>query len=99
MVLPPPTGHASWLDYAVNTMETRSLEIEYLFEDTATAPTREAMRDSARAELNTLRRAASTASPEQVDADAAVTEMHAFMQDAEPRADLDIKGFIENGRA
>ncbi|MFZ4534886.1 hypothetical protein [Propionivibrio sp.] len=59
-IRPPPTGHASWLDYAVDTMDTRSIEIESLFDDVENAPTREAMRHSARAELDALRQATAT---------------------------------------
>lgn len=98
-LLPPPTGHASWLDYAVDTMDTGSIEIDYLFDDDSTAPTREAMRDSARAELDALRRAATTIRHEPDDAGAAVEAMRDFMQNAEPMDDVDIKGLIEDGRA
>lgn len=80
-------------------MDTRSIEIEYLVEDDSTAPTREAMRDSARAELDALRRAATTIKPEPGDAGVAAQEMLVFMQNAEPRDDLDIRGLIEDGRA
>ena len=62
-ILPPPTGYASWLDYAVDTIDTGAIEIDYLFDDDSTAPTREAMRGSARAELEALRRGVATARP------------------------------------
>lgn len=95
---PPPAGHASWLDYAVDTMDTRSIEIEYLFKNDSAAPTREAMRESARAELEALRRAATTIRHEPGDAGAAVEAMRDFMQNAEAMDDVDIRGLIEDGR-
>lgn len=98
-ILPPPAGYASWLDYAVDTMDVRSIETVYLFEDVSTAPTREAVCNSARAELEALRRAAATISPEPDNVGGAVPEMHAFIQAAEPMGDVDIKGLIEDGRA
>lgn len=53
---PPPTGYACWLDYAVETFDTRSTALHAMYEDGA--PTdRGAMRDAARAELRALRRA------------------------------------------
>ena len=52
------------------------------------------MRESARAELAALRRAAH----EPDDAGAAVEAMRDFMQNAEPRDDVDIRGLIEDGR-
>lgn len=59
---------------------------------------REVMRDSARAELEALRRAATTIRHEPDDAGAAVEAMRDFMQNAEPREDVDIRGLIEDGR-
>lgn len=56
--LPPPTGYTSWLDYAVGTMDTRSLFNDLAWgrepqwsDDTS----REQMEDAARAELALLR--------------------------------------------
>lgn len=52
----PPAGYASWLDFAVDTMDTRSEEIDRLFADEPTS--RQSMRDAVRAELVALRRKA-----------------------------------------
>lgn len=53
----PPEGYASWLDFAVDTMDTRTEEQEQL---RAGAPvSRQAMLDAVRAELVALRRKAS----------------------------------------
>lgn len=54
----PPAGYATWLDYAVATMDTRSVELERLLDDGPAGelvPTREEMRLAVRAELDTLR--------------------------------------------
>ena len=52
----PPDGYASWLDFAVDTMDTRAEELDRLFAD---APiSRQSMRDAVRAELFALRREA-----------------------------------------
>lgn len=58
--LVPPRGYASWLDYAVHTMDTRSAELDHLFEDGPDEgkPTREDMRQAVRAELEELRQRA-----------------------------------------
>jgi len=29
----PPKGYATWLDYAVDTLDTRSVEVEHLFDE------------------------------------------------------------------
>ena len=50
----PPEGHATWLDYAIATMDTRSLNIESLFFD-GEEVTRESMRAAAAGELERLR--------------------------------------------
>lgn len=52
----PPDGYASWLDYAIATMDTRSAEIESLLLDNPVS--RAAMREAVRAELVALRRKA-----------------------------------------
>ena len=52
----PPHGYGSWLEYAVDTMETRSEEIERLLLDKPVS--RESMRDAVRAEFLALRRKA-----------------------------------------
>lgn len=59
----PPAGHATWLDYAVATMDTRSVEIERLLDDAPGVqnPTREEMRLAVRAELDALRQQALSA--------------------------------------
>lgn len=57
----PPTGYLTWLDYAVATLDTRSVSLDLLFDaDTggAKVPTREAMQLTAEAELRALRQAA-----------------------------------------
>lgn len=55
---PPPDGYSSWLDYAVATMDTRSLQIEQLLEDDGEPISRDAARAAAQAELDELRRRA-----------------------------------------
>ncbi|WP_157275083.1 hypothetical protein [Dechloromonas agitata] len=52
----PPTGYLSWLDFAVDTMDTRAEEQERLFEGTSVS--RQSMRDAVKAELVALRRKA-----------------------------------------
>lgn len=52
----PPEGYASWLDFAVDTMDTRAEEIDRLFADKPIS--RQSMRDAVRAELAALRRKA-----------------------------------------
>ena len=58
--LRPPRGYSSWLDYAVATMDTRSLEAEAMFDDTGpnwpAGATRAMMIEAAREELRLLRR-------------------------------------------
>lgn len=49
----PPTGYSSWLDFAVDTMETRAEEQERLWANTPVS--RQSMRDAVRAELAALR--------------------------------------------
>lgn len=53
---PPPDGYTNWLDYAVDSMDTRSEEIERLFADKPAS--RQSMRDAVHAELAALRRKA-----------------------------------------
>lgn len=52
----PPEGYASWLDFAVDTMDTRAEEQDRLFAGTLVS--RHAMRDAVHAELVALRRKA-----------------------------------------
>jgi hypothetical protein len=53
---PPPEGYRSWLDFAVENMDTRTEEQERLWADKPVS--RQAMRDAVRAELVALRRKA-----------------------------------------
>lgn len=50
----PPDGYASWLAYAVETMDTRSAEVERLFDDAEPAVTREQMREAVQLEYASL---------------------------------------------
>ncbi len=52
----PPDGYATWFDYAVDTMDSRSEEIERLFLDKPVL--RESMREAVHAEHVALRRKA-----------------------------------------
>lgn len=52
--LPPPEGFTNWLDFAVETFDTRGPWVNGLFSEDA-APDRDAMREAARAELSQLR--------------------------------------------
>ena len=54
----PPRGYASWLDYAVEGMDTRSAFLEMLVADGEVAPSREEMRTAVRHELLELRKRA-----------------------------------------
>jgi hypothetical protein len=58
----PPDGFATWLDFAVETFDTRGPWIERLFSDDQTVPAldRDAIREAARAELRRLRVATGT---------------------------------------
>lgn len=58
---PPPDGYATWLDYAVNTMDTRQPHLEQLLQLDAPEHSREAMRQAVQAELAYLRRLAGLA--------------------------------------
>lgn len=60
MTLAPPKGYDSWLDYAVDCTDTRSVELERLFEDGPyeAIPTRKAMRQAVTAELKELQQRA-----------------------------------------
>ncbi|CAL62355.1 Hypothetical protein HEAR2220 [Herminiimonas arsenicoxydans] len=51
--LRPPEGYTSWLDYAVDTLDTRTLEIYKLFDDAP--PGRDQILAAARRELDDLR--------------------------------------------
>ncbi|WP_153133338.1 hypothetical protein [Dechloromonas hortensis] len=50
----PPEGYASWLDYAVATMDTRSVDIARVLDDVAPAVTREQMREAVQLEYQSL---------------------------------------------
>jgi hypothetical protein len=54
----PPQGYASWLDYAVQTMDTRSPYLEQFFVQDAPEVSREAMLEAAAQELIRLRQLA-----------------------------------------
>ena len=54
MNIPPPDGHATWLDYAVATMDTRSINLASLFGD-GPEITRAAVQIAAMEELARLR--------------------------------------------
>lgn len=55
---PPPDGYSTWLDYAVDTMDTRMPQLERLMQEVAPEHSRESMRQAAQAELSQLRRLA-----------------------------------------
>lgn len=54
--IPPPEGFQSWLDYAVETFNTRQEEVNRALAGEPDPPWREEMRDAAREELRQLRR-------------------------------------------
>ncbi len=54
---PPPKGYTCWLDYAVESFDTRSAALHTIYDDVG-PPDRGSMREAARAELQALRRAA-----------------------------------------
>jgi len=60
--LPPPSGFATWLDYAVERFDTREPWLDSLFaggfDDGGPGVDREQIRESARMELRALRAAA-----------------------------------------
>ncbi len=58
----PPDGFSTWLDFAVETFDTRGPWLERLFCDDQAAPPldRDAIREAARAELRRLRAATGT---------------------------------------
>jgi hypothetical protein len=63
--LPPPKGYSSWLDYAVATLETRSLHNDHAWGNQPQWPEgidREDFRRAAAAELTKLRKPAVSAS-------------------------------------
>lgn len=62
--IPPPEGYDSWLDYALDTFDTRQIETNMAFEQIANgggdSPTRDEIQDAAREELRELRRLAAS---------------------------------------
>lgn len=58
---PPPNGYSSWLDFAIETMDSRSVELENLLGDDSANWTRDDMVSAARAELLELRGLAAAA--------------------------------------
>lgn len=55
---PPPAGYACWLDYAVNTLDTRDAFNQQHWNDSHPYASRAAMRLALRGELRDLRRLA-----------------------------------------
>lgn len=55
----PPSGYSCWLEYALDCMDMRSLELDSLFNDDSTFD-RDAVRLAARRELDSLRSKAAT---------------------------------------
>lgn len=55
---PLPKGYPSWLYYAVDAMDTRSVQIDLLFDDVTSTVSRDDMRAAVRAELDALSRQA-----------------------------------------
>lgn len=55
---PPPDGYATWLDYAVDKIDTRSPYLDQCMAENATDHTRESMRQAVQAELAQLRKLA-----------------------------------------
>lgn len=51
----PPEGYSTWLDYAVETFDTRGLVVESLLSDDQLHQDRTAIREAARQELRDLR--------------------------------------------
>ena len=58
--IPPPDGYASWLDYAVETLDTRSVQLQTMFDNDKPWIPREDMRAAAHKELLALQHAAGT---------------------------------------
>ncbi len=56
-LIPPPDGYPTWLDFAVETFDTRGLWVERLLAEDRDDD-RDAMREAARTELRSLRAAA-----------------------------------------
>ena len=67
--LPPPSGFATWLDYAVECFDTREPWLDSIFarsyNNEAPEIDREKIRESARMELRALRAAALASKPAQ----------------------------------
>lgn len=64
----PPDGFQSWLDYAVETFDTRQPYLENLFSEGDSSVTREAIREAARSELLELRQRALAATSPSLEA-------------------------------
>jgi len=54
----PPQGYSSWLDYAVESMDTRTAFLELCVTDGESAPSRESMKAAVQHELQELRKRA-----------------------------------------
>ena len=78
-----PQGYASWLDYAVDTVDTRSVQVERMFDEgpSPEIPTREAMRQIVRTELEERRQRAGIRGQHRL------SELMAEMPDGLPRAE------------
>lgn len=79
----PPKGYTSWLEYAVLTMDTRSPELEGLFDEGkgCAAPTQVEMRQAVKAEFEELRQRA------RIRGQHRLSERMAEMPDGMPRAE------------
>jgi hypothetical protein len=51
----PPEGYASWLDFAVEMFDRRTVWLEAVFSEDVAVPDRDAIREAARTELRILR--------------------------------------------
>lgn len=65
--LPPPAGYSDWLEYAVETFDTRDLHLQSMFDtmvdEKAVELNRNEIRESARLELRELREVAARSRP------------------------------------
>lgn len=81
--LATPDGYTTWLDYAVDCIDTRTVELEYLFEESlgSDGATREQVRQAAKAELMELRQRAG------IRGRRSLSELMAEMPEGVPRAE------------
>ena len=78
--LQPPTGYASWLDYAIATMDASGAFSERMFD--GDMPTQDQIREAAQAELDQL---ADTATEAADRASAAIDDSLTFIQESNQR--------------